>query len=298
MRILSKARKIFCAALALCAGELFSAADLSPLQSLLNAETGFAQMSAQQGTRPAFLANLADDAIVFEPGPVNGKQLWLKRQPSDSRLTWQPLFADVSRAGDIGYTTGPWEFRKTPADAKDAAFGQFLSIWRQKPEGTWKVIIDGGIDTARAAGNSSSSQPPPVEPAAEGNPDVKSARRAFAAAEREFDEASQKDAGAAIINDASNGVRVYRSGKFPAVGRDAARLMLGYDHGKTKTTRAGGGFSRSGDMGYSYGDYSTERLDGIEHGSYIAIWKAAIGGDWKLAIDFRVRRPVPTVKNK
>lgn len=296
MRILSKTLKVFFPALALGAAALFAADAIAPLQSLLNAETAFAQMAVEHGTRDAFLANLSDDAVIFEPGPVNGKKVWLKREPASSRLLWQPLFADIARAGDIGYTTGPWEFRKNASDPKASAYGQFLSIWKKGSDGIWKVILDGGIETPRPTGKISTSELPQAEPPAETNLDVKSYRRALAAAERDFSDASEKDAGAALIAAASNSIRVFRSGRFPALGRDAAQLMLGYDHGRMKTKRAGGGISRSGDLGYTYGDYTNKRPDGAEQGSYLTIWKATVGGDWRLVVDARMQRPAPEKK--
>ena len=102
------------------------------LSSLLQAEKNFAKMSREAGIRDSFLANLADDAIVFDPGPVNGRKLYTKRSPSPAQLIWEPIFADVSSAGDMGYTTGPWEYKKTKSDARPAAYGQFLSVWKRQ----------------------------------------------------------------------------------------------------------------------------------------------------------------------
>ena len=113
----------------------------------------------------------------------------------------------------------------------------------------------------------------------------------MAAAEKEFDNASDESAGAALIAAAAENIRVFRNGRFPAVGRDAAKLMIGYDHGKLAAKRMGGGISRSGDLAYSYGEYSNMRLDGIEHGYYVTIWRMSVGGDWKLAVDVRKHEP-------
>ena len=118
----------------------------SALQSLVQAEKNFAHMSIEKGIRDSFLANLTDDAIVFDPGPVNGRELYTKRSPSEAQLIWEPIFADISSAGDMGYTTGPWEYKKKKTDARPVAYGQFLSIWKRQRDGTWKVVLDGGVD--------------------------------------------------------------------------------------------------------------------------------------------------------
>ena len=43
---------------------------------MVEAEKKFYQTGQEKGTRAAFLAFLADDGIVFRPGPVNGKESW------------------------------------------------------------------------------------------------------------------------------------------------------------------------------------------------------------------------------
>src|SRR5215831_9619762 len=50
--------------------------------ALVEMEHAFAKAAATKGTRDAFLEFLADDGIVFQPGPVNGKKFWTERQPA------------------------------------------------------------------------------------------------------------------------------------------------------------------------------------------------------------------------
>ena len=297
MQILSNTRKVFVILFALAvAAHGADTAGENALQSLVQAEKNFAQMSVEKSIRAAFLANLADDAIVFNPGPVNGKELYQKRPVSEAQLNWQPIFADVARAGDLGYTTGPWDYKKNKGDPKPSAYGQFFSVWKKQADGKWKVVLDGGIDNPAPV----NKQPPveilPNELAGKDAIDLKTARRALAAAEKEFDAASAKDAGAALIDAAAPNIRVFRNGRFPAVGRDAAHLMIGYDHGKLKAKAAGSGISRSGDLAYSYGDYTNERLDGVEHGYFVTVWRMSVGGEWQLVVD--VRKHDPPTDNK
>ena len=292
MQMLSIARKIVVIALSLAATA--RGADTpgeDALQSLVQAEKNFAQVSVEKNIREAFLANLADEGIVFNPGPVNGKELYLKRPVSDAQLRWQPIFADVARAGDMGYTTGPWEYKKDKADEKPVAYGQFLSVWKKQTDGKWKVVLDGGVDNPAPVNKQSSIEIVPNELVSSSEINLKTARRDLAAAEKEFDAASAKDAGAALIDAAAPNIRVFRNGRFPAVGRDAAQLMIGYDHGKLKARSAGSGISRSGDLAYSYGEYTNERLDGIEHGYFVTIWRMSVGGEWQLAVDVRKHDP-------
>src|SRR2546426_10798537 len=112
--------------------------------AIVEAERAFARGAAAKGTRDAFLEFLADDGIIFQPGPVNGKQFWQARTPRKGLLSWEPIFADVSLAGDMGYTTGPYEFRPNGAGDKPTAFGQYFTIWKKQTDGSWKVALDRG----------------------------------------------------------------------------------------------------------------------------------------------------------
>src|ERR1041384_3099053 len=117
---------------------------------LVEMEHAFAKAAATKGTRDAFLEFLADDGIIFQPGPVNGKKYWSERQPRKGLLSWEPVFADVSRAGDLGYTTGPWEFRPNGPDDQPVAFGQYFTIWKKQKDGDWKAVLDRGVGTEKA----------------------------------------------------------------------------------------------------------------------------------------------------
>src|SRR5256714_895333 len=119
-------------------------------RALVQMEHDFAKAAATRGTRDAFLEFLADDGIIFQPGPVNGKKFWTERQPRKGLLSWEPIFADVSRAGDLGYTTGPWEFRPNGPEDQPVAFGQYFTIWKKQSDGSWKAVLDRGVGTERA----------------------------------------------------------------------------------------------------------------------------------------------------
>jgi len=84
------------------------------LDSLVQAERGFARLSVEKGMRDAFLANLNDQSILFRPQAVPGKAWMEKSPPIAAQLSWEPAFADIAKSGDLGYTTGPWQVRRTP----------------------------------------------------------------------------------------------------------------------------------------------------------------------------------------
>lgn len=125
----------------------FSAAQLTladDFEDMVAAERAFAADATTRGTRAAFLAALADDGLVFAPGPDSGQRVWSARPENKNRLEWVPELAEISVSGDLGYTSGPWRFTPDGAE-KPVGFGHFFTIWRKGADGKWKVLIDHGI---------------------------------------------------------------------------------------------------------------------------------------------------------
>ena len=145
--ILSRLSKffLFLAFLALAGA---CAADIDPekaVGSLIAAEKAYAKLAGEKGFREASLSVFADDAVIFTPNAVNGKKFW-RETKDDPAITWRPMFASISRSGELGYTTGPSEFWKS-RDAKNPdGFGHFVTIWRKDAKGVWKVALDVGIN--------------------------------------------------------------------------------------------------------------------------------------------------------
>src|SRR5947207_2195788 len=98
-------------------------------------------------------------------------------------------------------------------------------------------------------------------------------RRSLQQAERQFGQAAQSGIGQAILDYATDDIRVYREKSFAAVGLVAAKLMLTSEHGKVTFEPGGSKMSTSSDLSYSYGNYSKEHGDVVEHGIYLMIWR-------------------------
>jgi len=114
---------------------------------LAETDRAFARLSRQQGMRAAFLANLADDAVIFRPGPVPARP-YIEARPSPAiELTWAPVYTALSASGDFGYTTGPYEVRSPAPDHALEEQGYYVTVWRRHTDGTWKVVLDQGVST-------------------------------------------------------------------------------------------------------------------------------------------------------
>ncbi|HSS18724.1 MAG TPA: DUF4440 domain-containing protein [Pyrinomonadaceae bacterium] len=272
------------------------------LEAMVETERAFAKMSADQGTRPAFVAFIADDGVIFRPNAVPGKQ-WFKEHPlppanSEKRplLSWFPAVAGMARFGDMGYTTGPWEFRSDLHDDKAVAWGTFLTVWKKQPDGQWRFAIDLGI-----------SNPQPTEASAPWSlpkdykaPNFKQGQWTINAAalrtrDEEFSRASATvGARKAFPDFAAADVRVYREGSFPVLGQAAGVAALPERANVWTWTPTFSDVSNSDDLGYTYGTYKiTTGENVVESGNYLRIWRKD-GGKWKVLVD--LTNPVPPPK--
>src|SRR5262249_32967030 len=104
--------------------------------------------------KDAFMTFLdSADGIEFRNGEIQKSyDIWSKRQPDSSKLIWQPAFAGIAISGDLGFTTGPWEYKKTAGDAPAAA-GEFATIWHTNKKGQWKFLLDIGSNFSLPAYN-------------------------------------------------------------------------------------------------------------------------------------------------
>lgn len=113
-------------------------------KEMIQTEYKFAEEVRNSSVRDGFLKFIADDGILFRPGPVNGKVFLENSKVQPGLLLWYPAESFISSSCDLGVNTGPWEFKRT-ADEEASAFGQFLTVWEKQSEGTWKFLIDAGI---------------------------------------------------------------------------------------------------------------------------------------------------------
>jgi len=264
----------------------------SPLEEMVQTEQAFSRMAAEKNIREAFMTFIADDGLLFRPGAVNGKQ-WMTEHPvppSDKKplLAWQPSYAVVAASGDMGFTTGPWEFKEDVNDAKPSGYGHFITVWKKQADGSWKFVSDLGISHPQSGGPQTlwhptdTSKPVAVKPV-----DQATARNALLDRDRDFSAAGLKQGLVkAFLAYAAPEVRLYRPNSLPFIGSQASAGALATAKGQFTWTPIGGDVSRAGDLGYTHGTYEvaddTKKV--IEHGSYVRIWRK-LKGEWRIAVD-------------
>lgn len=117
---------------------------------LMEADRQFAVETAARGA-DGWAAWFAEDGRMYrERGYVDGREAIREAMVpafADSlrTLRWAPDTAVVAASGDIGYTLGHWEsVIRTPAGDSVLGRGNYVTLWRRQPDGTWKVAADIG----------------------------------------------------------------------------------------------------------------------------------------------------------
>lgn len=274
----------FLAGLALAIRSVPAETPADAVRAMVDAERKFYRAGQEEGTRAAFLTFLADDGIVFRPGPVNGKEVWEQRQETGLDLVWEPTLAVMARSGDFGYDTGPSKWRASKKEEKFSGHGHFISVWKKQKDRGWRVALDCGIENTR-----SDAKPPLqlVAPKNRGQGTLESLQQTQSA----FMATAKLDFTKAFREFGNDEVRIYRDGSFPTVGKKAGVELLGSEQAGVAMEVMKSDMSSSGDLAYSYGSCADTRRQPGRAGHFVQIWQTDAGGAWKLALDWQ--QPLP-----
>lgn len=258
------------------------------LASMVAAERAFAQHSIRAGTQAAFITYMAPDGVLYRPRAVKAIA-FLRARPMnpDLALVWEPVFADVSAAGDLGYTTGPWISSSRSRPDVDPTFGEYVTIWRRQENGAWKAELDAGIAHGADAIGPGQIDAAPVPAWNRPAPEANTLASLLAADSALAANASKDGAGPAFRKRASRSMRLLRTGRFP-LRADSADAFMRASAGYTWKAAAGA-VSDSGDIGYTYGPYVLLTEPGsrqaTEGGDFLRIWRRDAEGEWQVVLD-------------
>lgn len=118
--------------------------------SLIQADLDFAELAASAGLAEAYKQYLAEDAVQLPDGdlPIAGRQaiyenIVLAIQSNEFLLTWEPIAAEVSASGDLGYTWGAYFFEAEDEAGEPFSYeGKYVNIWSKRADGSWEIVLD------------------------------------------------------------------------------------------------------------------------------------------------------------
>ena len=266
------------------------------MAGLVSAERAFASMSVNRGIRESFMAFFGEDGISFQPGPVRYKENAQKRPPPQNpkayTLNWWPVTGDISEAGDLGYTTGPYSLVNTIDSKRPMGYGFYFTVWK-KEEGQWKVALDIGISMEQGfKGDTTFRQASPsgFTKATAVNGD----RVELKSAEQDLDALSgTRGSLAAYGRFLASGGRLHREGSEPIVGEvSLERYLTGLEDQFTRWKVLFTAVAASDDLGYAYGSYETSKnSQPVERGYYARVWRRDSEGRWRIVAD--ITNPLP-----
>src|SRR5438105_14780892 len=248
-----------------------SGADTTGARQAAATDAEYAGVALTKGMPAASVDYFADDGVAFAPFAINGKKYWASRKDFPGTLIWQPTFAAAARAADLAYTTGPWEMKKKGEDIS-LAYGHYVTVWKKQAGETWRMVLDVGIDHAQPIDLPPALQILPPDPTAGERP-LEAARRSLEKTLRDFVGSAHRNIGKAVLTYASDDIRVFREQSFPAVGLDAAHLMLSSETGAVSRELGPTRLSDSGDLCVSYGNYSEVRGNVGDRVIYVMMWR-------------------------
>lgn len=256
------------------------------VESLVQAERNFAATVRSQGVGSGFLSVLDSSAVVFQPGPVNGREVYGGVSASPAVLAWQPVYAEIAASGDLGYTTGPWKYFPDSEATEPVATGQYNSVWRWDSTGVWRLMLDIGISFRFAEVDTvlrTRSLPGTLIGSKVTTDDLLTRDRALAAR-------ANTDERATVYAEAlAEDARLMRPGMAPLVGFDRIEPWVQSATPIESTFPQEAFLSSDGSLGYVYGraELTADLADStgpIAHGGYARIWRR-VGDRWKLALD-------------
>jgi len=241
---------------------------------LIAAEKSFNNKAKETDTKTAFLSFLADDGVVFQKGTaVNGKQVWSERNADQTQLSWRPVSAMISSGGDLGYTTGPWEFRESLNATEASDFGEYFTVWKRQKDGKLKVMADLGINHQKT------ELPPTIKVSSAGI----TAGNPISVLELENHFILDENASGSkiYVNYLGSSVHILRQGEGPFTSVRALAELTPVTY---QFTFIGGETAKSKDLAYAYGNV-TYLLNGKHReGNYLRVWKVE-HGQWKIVAE-------------
>lgn len=71
------------------------------------------------------------------------RNTWKQLLAEAVKISWSTTRAEVSKSGDLGYTSGTYEMTTRNDRGKIVQdHGKYLEVWQRQADGTWKCCAD------------------------------------------------------------------------------------------------------------------------------------------------------------
>ena len=252
-------------------------------KSLVNAEKDFAKSIAKKGDKESYIEYSSANTLVFRPNPVNAKTFYASQTKGMNEVSWEPNFAKVSRSGDLGFTTGPYE-----VDGATKKYGQYLSIWKAE-NGTWKLAIDLGTESNKPLAKFTDRFEEPkdrMKPKAFINEkEIKAGKDIILTTEKSLNTMLKTHGIAAFGGFLTNNARLLFPGNEAIEGKGKVISFYNGMVSKINLKTTGVDKALGSDLAYTYGVATIDyRADLRESFNYVFIYEKAADSSWNLIV--------------
>ena len=249
---------------------------------VIAAERAFAARGQEVPVKQAFLDFAAPDGVLVdsERGAENALRTiagWPDRANA-GYIKWWPLYAGIASSGELGFTTGAATY------GDNERFTHYFTVWKKQPDGSWKWLIDMGspADAVSPFGPETTPQVAPPAPVRGRYPE--SAWRTLDETETALVDEARTNLAAAYGRRLAPEGRIMGMEGQPSVGRAAWSRALAARPKSVSMKPLGGGVSKSGDFGWTYGSAAWTADGRRRQGTYLRAWQLRRDG-WVILAD-------------
>jgi ketosteroid isomerase-like protein len=267
------------------------------LEAMADTEREFARRAIVVGWKQAFIEFFSDSAVGYDGESVGPAKEQIRANPDppkDHQLLWEPRYGDVARSGELGYLTGPSRNILPSRNHGQPRHGVYASVWKRERDGSFRVVIDVGINTPRAATFAQGLTRAPAANRFTG--ELSDRTPPLGTADSVLNSDLRTGAVRAYRGRLAPGVRFHRPLTMPVVGEAAALRFLAnqprFDQADSRFAES----AQSGDLGYTWGTWSRRLRPARgragasgparqESGFYARVWVRDRSGQWKVVLD-------------
>jgi ketosteroid isomerase-like protein len=267
------------------------------LTQMIETERAFAARALVVGWKNAFLDYFSPAAVGFADGQPGSAREQIGKNPDppkDLQLIWEPRFGDVAASGDLGYLTGPVRNVRASRDGGRPRFSNYASVWKRQKDGSFKVVMDVGVNTPSAVPFPTGFTRAPHQNRFTG--DYDESTPPLGTADELLNSALKTSQLRAYRPRLAEGVRFHRQNQMPIVGIPAATKWLASQRAVSSADSRFSEVARSGDLGYTWGTFTIaprrvtaggrgQQTVNIQAGFYVRVWVRERNGQWKVALD-------------
>jgi ketosteroid isomerase-like protein len=250
----------------------------SAFEQVANAERAFAARATIVGWKQAFLEYFADDAVGFDGRSTGPAKAQIRESPDPARgaqLLWEPRFGDAAASGELGWLTGPSTSINPARNNGAPRHGNYASVWKRQPDGSFKVIMDVGVNQPAAVTFPAGLTRAPRAGTFSGV--TANATAMLADADRSLSQAVATNQADAYRGRLAPGARLHRHDVPIRIDEEQILAWLATQPAGPAAEHRYAEAARSGDLGYTWGTFPG--------GFYMRVWSRAASGAWKVALD-------------